>query len=382
MARMPEFRILETPKGYCVSVPACLDGRGKRRRKFFQRREDAEKFASKLRGQFGRGERGGVIPLALAIQAAEAERVLRPAGLTIAEATRQILECQHLLTGTGLSPADACRAAADRHRADGTGETLRQRYRRFTAENEPHWSARYATDMAKLPRWVGEAVMETRCADLSAAAIRVALVANGAAAASTIRARSARVGAVLAAREKNRRIAAEIFILTTGQTRALLRATETPDQRRCLALLLWAGIRPDAESGEISRLDWSAVSASEIYVSAAVSKTKTDRIIPISPRLRRMLAGHPKSGSIRPAQWRRAWQRIRAAAEIGELQDVTRHTFASHFLAAFGEDAALAAMGHAAGSRTLFRHYRRAISREAGLRFFGIREITAPPASP
>jgi integrase len=57
-------------------------------------------------------------------------------------------------------------------------------------------------------------------------------------------------------------------------------------------------------------------------------------------------------------------------AEIASMHDVCRHTFASNFLAAQGEDATKQAMGHTAGSATLFRHYRRAVTRDAGAKYF------------
>ena len=93
-------------------------------------------------------------------------------------------------------------------------------------------------------------------------------------------------------------------------------------------------------------------------------------MIPIRPVLRRALKGHPQAGPVAPAGWRKAWQRIRKAAGIGHLQDALRHTFASHYLAAYGEDAAKAALGHAAGSRTLFAHYARAVTAAQGKAFF------------
>ncbi|MCP5534390.1 MAG: hypothetical protein H7A48_14565 [Akkermansiaceae bacterium] len=135
-----------------------------------------------------------------------------------------------------------------------------------------------------------------------------------------------------------------------------------------VALLLFAGVRPDSEHGEISRLDWSAVGEVEIYLSPDVSKVG-DRHVPISRRLARLLRGRPESGPVIPANWKRVWTRIRRLAGITE-QDITRHTFASNFLAAHGEDAAKAAMGHTRGSDTLFRHYRRAVTKDAAVRFF------------
>jgi integrase len=76
-----------------------------------------------------------------------------------------------------------------------------------------------------------------------------------------------------------------------------------------------------------------------------------------------------------PAGWRRAWQRIRKAAGIAGEQDILRHSFASHYLAATSEEQAKAAMGHTAGSSTLFRHYRRAVTQADGLAYFGLCQV-------
>lgn len=256
----------------------------------------------------------------------------------------------------------------------GSGETLRERYRRAMKTGEMRWSDRYARDMEKVPRWVGKGLMGMRCREITEEAVADALRKHGAKAASTFVMRRARVLAVLHFKEE--RVAARregpVKILTPAECAKVLRAAETADQRRVVALLLFAGIRPDAEFGEISRLEWSAVGEKEIYVCPETSKVG-DRHVPVTPRLARWLRGRPKEGPVCPAGWRRAWQRIRKESGISGEQDVLRHTFASNFLAAFGEDAAKQAMGHTKGSDTLFRHYRRAVTAEAGRRFFGVR---------
>lgn len=150
---------------------------------------------------------------------------------------------------------------------------------------------------------------------------------------------------------------------------AMLAACQSEAERMAVALLLWAGILPDAEGGEITRLDWADVGAKEIYIGQDVAKTGTDRHIPISRCLARLIKGHPKEGCVIPANWKRVYQRIRKAAGIVG-QDVTRHHFASHYLMAYGEDKAKAALGHTAGSSTLFRHYRRAVTEADGKAFF------------
>ncbi len=99
-------------------------------------------------------------------------------------------------------------------------------------------------------------------------------------------------------------------------------------------------------------------------------KTGTDRHIPITPRLRRLIKDHPQDGPVIPANWRRVYKKLRRAAGIRREQDITRHTFASNCLAAYGEHAAKQALGHTANSSTLFRHYRAAVTEAAGKKFF------------
>ena len=114
-----------------------------------------------------------------------------------------------------------------------------------------------------------------------------------------------------------------------------------------MGLMLFAGIRPDPEHGEITKLLWEDVGGQHVHVRDEVSKTKSERLIVIRPRLRRLLKGKPRTGKVVPPQWRKAIQRIRRAAGIdgSEYQDAARHSFASHHLLAFGEDRTKEAMG-------------------------------------
>jgi hypothetical protein len=348
MAKRPDFEPWESERGWVVNVPASMSATGKRSRKYFGSETKAKSFAASVRASHGAGLRGAMIPAALALQAAEAARVLEPHGVTILEAVRAFVA----RLGTG------------------SAETFAQRYDRMLLENEERWSDRYKLDMDRLPRWVGPQMMAARLADITPAMITAALRTHGAAAQSTLDARGRYVSAAMNYETKHRK-KSEIEIMTPRQCGQMLRACESPAERRAVALLLFAGIRPSAEDGEISRLDWSTVGKSEIYVTRAVSKT-SDHHIPITPRLRRLLRGHPSTGPVVPANWRRVYARLRGAVErIAGKQDITRHTFASHFLAAHGEEAAKQALGHTANSQTIFRHYRRAVTREAGRKYFG-----------
>jgi integrase len=282
----------------------------------------------------------------------------------------QAAEAAKVLEGTGVSLVEAARMAKAAVSAGNGAEKFEDRYWRALLDGEGRWSRKYLTQMEDMPRWMGKAGMEMRCGEMTRETIDRLLRANGSKAISTVTMRRTRVMAVVNYQERVRGTKGSIRILTAAQAGRVLRACVTADERRAVALLLWAGIRPDAESGELGRLEWDSVGETEVYVSAEVAKTNTDRHVPITGRLRRLLRGHPKEGPVCPAGWRRAWQRIRRVSGISEMQDVCRHTFASHLLAWKGEDATKQAMGHAKGSDVLFRHYRRAVTRENGVRYF------------
>lgn len=347
MARAPKFKAIKTPGGWMVSIPQGMTATGERKRRYFPGKTEAEKFAAALRKSHASGMRGGLIPVSLAHQAAEAERIL---------------------DGSGISIVEAARLAVARIATTASKETFRERYSRAMLWGEMHWSDRYRTDMERLHRWV-PSLMPVACGVIDRPRIEQALQEAGTLARSTLDMRARYVLAVIGFRERHRK-SEVIHMLTPDQQEAVLEACQTHDERRAVALLLYAGIRPDAESGEISRLEWQHVGAADIYVPQEASKTGSDRHIPITPALRRELQGHPTSGSVAPSGWRRAWRRIRKEAGIGHMQDVLRHTFASHYLAAYGEDATKQAMGHTAGSSTLFRHYRRAVTESQGREFF------------
>jgi integrase len=334
-----------------VSIPPGMTATAKRERKFFgDDKTAAEKFAAGLRAKWAKGVRGTMLDPATSIAAAEAVKILEPLGIGLVEAAR-MAERQFL--------------------TNGKRETFRERWMRYMLAGECHWRPSYATQIGKLDRKLGDAFMDSPVQIMTPEFIRAAVIAGGARSKSNIALIERMISAAMNERGKERR-AVNIEIMTAGQCGRMLRACEDKAERMAVALLLFAGIRPSTEDGEISRLDWETIKAGEIYVPHEVSKTGTDRHIPITPRLARLLRDHPKDGPVIPAGWKRKYDRLRKAAEIQGKQDITRHTFASHFLAAFGSDAAKQAMGHTAGSDTLFRRYRRAVTEADGRAFFGM----------
>ena len=333
-----------------VSIPPSMSGDGKRHRKFFDLKRDAEKYGAKIRAAWATGRRGSLITADLAMEAMKATTVL---------------------AGTGIGLLEAAKIVAKQMASSGASEKFSDRFKRVLLAGEGRWSDRYELEMARVPRWVPEKFLDLPCGTIDRAVIEKALVEDRKLTRATLEMRTRMILAVLNYRERHRR-SGEIQILTLTEVEAVLGHCKTPEERRVVALLAFAGIRPDAESGEIARLQWEAVGAQEIYISPGVSKTGSDRHIPLTPRLRELLEGHPTSGPVRPVQWRRSWQRIRKAAGL-DGQDVLRHSYASHYLAATDEARAKSSLGHTAGSSTLFRHYRRAVTEADGLAYFGFK---------
>jgi hypothetical protein len=342
-----------TSTGWIVSLPPGISPDGRRRRHYFageKGKTKAEKFAAGVRAVYHKGERGSLLRPEESMQAAEALRLLAP---------------------TGMSLVEAAKAAVERWAAAGSSETFKDRWLAFTREMEMHWRPRYAADMGKIPRWVPAAFMERRLHEITPEVLRAAVIAGGAKAEGTIKMRSTRIRSVMAGRGGKRRAVKVALLSREELVRLKWEARKDPELRRTVGLLLFAGIRPGAEDGEISRLQWEDVGEREIYISHEVSKTGSDRHIPLGRRLAWWIREHPADGPVCPAWWKVKWQRLRRAAGIGAGQDLTRHTFASHFLAVHGEQETKQAMGHTAGSDTLLRHYRRAVTREQGRRYFG-----------
>ena len=308
----------------------------------------AKKAAGKLRTQYSVGQRGGVISHDLAVMAAKAHKMLEPLNMTILDAAREVV---------------------GRYDADGNNESIKDRLARILPLGELHWSSRYQTDMSKVKRWLPDWFLDLRCATITDDLIKKALGECGADALSTLEMRMSRVKAAINYKPRHRK-QTDIEIMSDEQVKAMFAACKLDQERWAVGLMIYAGIRPSVTDSEITRLDWEDVGTEHIFISCEVSKTNSERLIPITPVLARIIKGHPKSGTVIPAYWKVRVDRLRKAAGIGGKQDITRHTFASHWLAAHGVDSAREVMGHTQNSRTLFEHYRKAITKEAGEAFF------------
>ena len=138
------------------------------------------------------------------------------------------------------------------------------------------------------------------------------------------------------------------------------------------ALTLFAGIRPDWQHGEISRLRPKDIrlDTDVILIEPEVSKVNEKRSIKIQPNLRKWLENYPIDGyRIIPKRFRYLKEGVRARFKLPH--DVMRHTYISMLVGAFRSvgDAAL----QAGNSESVIRkHYLNLKSEEESKQFWNI----------
>ena|SRR5215472_730630 len=172
-----------------------------------------------------------------------------------------------------------------------------------------------------------------------------------------------------------------IGILTVTQAARLLECA-TPDVLPYIAIGLFAGLR----RAEIQRLDWSEIDFDSglIEVKAEKSKTAQRRFVRIQPNLREWLLPLRKhKGNVTSEDFRKQFDVARLAAGIIEWPDnALRHSFASYHLAHF-EDAASTALqlGHH-DSRVTSAHYRELVRPKDAERYWNIKPETTTKVVP
>jgi integrase len=173
-------------------------------------------------------------------------------------------------------------------------------------------------------------------------------------------------------------------ILSLDEARALLSAAGD-DMKPIVALLLFAGLRPEAE---LQRLDWSAIDLKERLIDITASKNSAShRFVKISDNLAAWLApskrdsgpvstrGNYYHEKLRLTREKAAQTLQRAGVPCPALEDwpidCLRHTFASMHYAAFKHAHETSEqMGHAGDLKMFFRHYRNRVKESEALMFW------------
>ena len=339
---------------------------GKRERKFFETKKEAESFAQiKEIELLNQGREGAAFSTDLRVMAQRADDILKPFNKTVLDAAE--FYAKHLRTISG-----------SRRVADVVAELL-------AARMADGMSAAYLHDLrirlGNFARTFGDKMIAGLTAkDISAwlRSLKVGPVSR-----NTVRRRlstlfvfAKRQGYTaenpIADVEKARERDGEIEILTVAETARLMECAGV-ETLPYWTIGAFAGLR----SAEIERLEWSEVDfdAGLIEVKASKSKTASRRLVTMQPNLREWLAPYRKHrGSVCPIGLRKKLEADRDRANLREEwpSNALRHSFGSYHLAQFKDAAALALqMGNSPAM--IFKHYRELVKPKDAERYWQIK---------
>ena len=345
---------------------------GKRKRSFFETKEQAESFVAFKNAELKRnGVEGAEFPTALRVMAQNAVEALKPFGKTIADSVQHYVahlkasekSCTAVQLVKELIAAKERDGASVRHISD-----LRSRLNIFAEKFNGEPVATITA--AEIDDWLRSlpvsAVTRNHYRRLIVLAFNFAIgrgYATSNPAKETAKAREPKT---------------KPGIFTVEQATALL-VNASPEILPYIAIGLFAGLR----RAEIERLDWSEIDfdSGHIEVTAEKSKSKiANRFVTMQPNLRKWLMPLRKfKGSVTPQEtfvFRQLFDQAREAAGFDEWPDnALRHSFASYHVAHFKDAKALALeMGHI-DSGMLFNHYRALVKPKEADRYWRIRPV-------
>jgi integrase len=345
---------------------------GKRKRSFFETKEQAESFVAFKNAELKRnGVEGAEFPTALRVMAQNAVEALKPFGKTIADSVQHYVahlkasekSCSAVQLVKELIAAKERDGASVRHISD-----LRSRLNIFAEKFNGEPVATITG--AEIDDWLRSlsvsAVTRNHYRRLIVLAFNFAIgrgYATSNPAKETAKAREPKT---------------KPGIFTVEQATALL-VNASPEILPYIAIGLFAGLR----RAEIERLDWSEIDfdSGHIEVTAEKSKSKiANRFVTMQPNLREWLMPLRKlKGGVTPQEtfvFRQLFDQAREAAGFDEWPDnALRHSFASYHVAHFKDAKALALeMGHI-DSGMLFNHYRALVKPKEADRYWRIRPV-------
>jgi integrase len=363
--KAPRFKAVKTQKGWRLNIPATFSPDGKRSRRFFPSRDEAEGFATKLRTQL--------------VQHGTGMRILSPAKADSAVRAFAMLGGEDAAPETLL---DAVREYINRHKRRKASVPFQDAFKHF-ADAQPR-SASYAQSLrqfeARLSALHGRMLCDITARDVEAAmkdfpptvfnyGLRIlgGLFNYG-------RKRDLCATNPIEKLDRKKLPPKEVEIYTPAQVAALLGAAD-PSLIPWLSVCMFAGLR----ASETRKMMWGDFDFSEkfIRVRAIVSKTHRPRAIPMEANLREWLLPYKREDSahVAPQGVNVLRSQLRAAhkaAKVPQIKHGPRHSYASYLLARDGSiDALLLNMGHE-DAATTFRHYHRVASQRAAKAFWNI----------
>jgi len=337
---------------------------GKRSRKFFETKREAESFVQARNIEFqNQGREGVEFPSWLRIMAGKCNARLEPFGKTLEDATDHFVRWLEA-SAKSCSVADLVVELLRAKLADGASKDhladLRIRLNRF-AQAFGGQNAATATT-AQIDDWLRALELSPQSRNNYRTVLNNLFnfaVSRGYATTNPVE-RTAKAKVARGTPE----------ILTCTQAVALLNACDT-DTLPYVAISLFAGLR----AAEMDRLDWAEVDldGGNIEVKSAKSKTGSRRLIPISENLAawiRPLAR--RAGAVAPVALRDRLDAAKARAGFTAWPaNAMRHSYASYRLADC-HDAARVSLEMGNSPQMIFAHYRELVKPKDAARYWRI----------
>ena len=366
MAKPIQFKSTRTASGWAVNVPPKLSDSGKRQRRFFDTKREADGFLDDLKTRI---ENHGIGARLLAPwqeqQAAKAFELLASKNIEVqlSEIVGEFIE-RRAKRAASEKFKDAFlefETADTMRRSDSYKKSLRQFRVRLDSLGDKMLCDIRAADLDKAMRMFPASVYNFGLRILGG------VFNYGMKKEWCDQNPVERLG-------RKVRPPTEVQIYTPAQAAALMAAA---DERivPMLAVCMFAGLR----ASEARKTTWGDIDLAEgvVKVRATVAKTHRPRTIPISANLKAWLQPHvgKAEASIVPTADITIVRLLRAAhedAKVPRIKHGARHSFASYLLARDGSiDDLVLAMGHD-DVKTTFQHYHRAATKKDAVAFWKI----------
>ena len=337
---------------------------GKRKRRFFSTKKEAEAFGQRLKVEFqNQGAEGVAFPSALRVEAIECAEMLAPFGKTLRDASAFYvahLRQQETSVPVAEAAAELIKLKEAAHKSPRYVKDLGLRLGRFC---KTHGERTVASITAKeLDEWLASLAVAPGTRNTFRRDLRTLF--------SFCEKRGYAPTNTAKGTERAEDVDKPPGILTVQQTVALLNSCEA-DTLPYTAISLFAGLR----AAEVEKLDWTEVDlpGGHIEVTATKSKTKRRRLVPISKNLSAWIRPLAKlAGPIAPVGLRKRFDAVKGAAGLTDWpQNAMRHSFASYRLAET-QDAARVSLEMGNSPAMVFAHYRELVKPKDAARFFGI----------
>ena len=338
---------------------------GKRKRKFFSTKKEADGFGQRLKVEFqNQGAEGVAFPTALRTMAAECADMLAPFGKTIRDAATFYavhLRQQQNSVPVAVAAAELIKLKDAAHKSARYVNDLALRLGRFC---KTHGERAVASITAKeLDEWLAGLEVAPGTRNTFRRDIRTLF--------AFCERRSYCASDPAKHTERAQVVDTPPGILTPKQLAALLTACGS-DVLPVVAIGAFAGVRME----EIEKLDWSEVNLQSrlIEVTAAKSKTKKRRHAPIQENLAAWLQPLAKvAGPVAPAGLRKRLDAAKARAGLLDdwPQNALRHSYGSYRLAQI-QDAAKVSLEMGNSPQMVFGHYRELVSPDDAAKFWSI----------